>query len=474
MMWRCVVLALGLACAWSAGAAPSAPSVPALAIVVQDQAALRAAPRASAAQQAVLWQGDALELRGQRFDYVQVYDHRRERAGYVHASQLRRVSLAAPDAPEALAVLRFLRETPGSEALGIAYAAAYLRAADAPAIDAEPFDAIGTMAERLARRASARQGKAGDAIVAAHLEVASTYGVAMKSFEREGRLQLCYDGEAFRRVLALPASAEQRARATLALTRHDCVDPALRPAERKALDQWRAELLERVDLPALPEPAQNRVRLRRAGVWAGIAYQRQRRGEAHQEAAERALQALAGINKSELADSEDAVYAEAAVRAGASRWAAEPAPAAHAAVKLDIMTRAGPRPGETCVGRARTRRHRVRRLGARWHAHARRPRGPHRRPLPAQLRGDPPRHAGHREARRPAGLAERVLSLAGPGVEAADTEPALGAALIGTHLASARPVLAWGVRAPSMHTSDAVIRLSCRPPSDHHLHWSAS
>ena len=349
MMWRCVVLALGLACAGSAGAAPSAPSAPTLAIVVQDQAALRAAPRASAAQQAVLWQGDALELRGQRFDHLQVYDHRRERAGYVHASQLRRVSLATTEAPELLAVLRFLRETPGSEALGIAYAAAYLRAADASAIDAEPFDALGTMAERLARRASARQGKAGDAIVAAHLEVASTYGVAMKSFERDGRLQLCYEGEAFRRVLALPASPEQRARAALALTRHDCIDPALRPAERKALDEWRAELLERVDIAALPEPVQNRLRLRRAGVWAGVAYQRQRRGETHQEAAERALQALAGVNRSELADSDEAAYAEAAVRASASRWAAEPAPAAHAAVKLDIVTSAGPRAGETCV-----------------------------------------------------------------------------------------------------------------------------
>ena len=52
-----------------------------LAIVTQDQATLRAAPRDSAAQQAALWQGDALEIRGQRMDYLQVYDHRRERAG---------------------------------------------------------------------------------------------------------------------------------------------------------------------------------------------------------------------------------------------------------------------------------------------------------------------------------------------------------------------------------------------------------
>ena len=35
-----------------------------VAIVTQDSAALRAAPRDSAQQQAVLWQGDTLEVRG--------------------------------------------------------------------------------------------------------------------------------------------------------------------------------------------------------------------------------------------------------------------------------------------------------------------------------------------------------------------------------------------------------------------------
>jgi hypothetical protein len=33
-----------------------------IAIVTQDQAGLRAAPRESAAQHAVLWQGDSLEM----------------------------------------------------------------------------------------------------------------------------------------------------------------------------------------------------------------------------------------------------------------------------------------------------------------------------------------------------------------------------------------------------------------------------
>ena len=128
-----------------------------IAIVTQDQAGLRAAPRESAAQHAVLWQGDSLEIRGTKGDYLQVYDHRRERAGYVRASQVRPQSLKPENAPELLAVVRFLRDTPGAEALGISYAAAYLKAAPAEAIDGEVFDALGTFAERLARSASSRR-----------------------------------------------------------------------------------------------------------------------------------------------------------------------------------------------------------------------------------------------------------------------------------------------------------------------------
>ena len=70
----------------------------ALAIVTQDQASLRAAPRDAAAQQAALWQGDTLEIRGQRLDYFQVYDRRRERSGFVHISQVRQVSSKPQDA----------------------------------------------------------------------------------------------------------------------------------------------------------------------------------------------------------------------------------------------------------------------------------------------------------------------------------------------------------------------------------------
>lgn len=326
-----------------------------IAIVTQDQSALRAAPQDSAAQQAVLWQGDSLEIRGEKGDFLRVYDHRRERTGYIRSSQVRIQALKPDAAPELISVVRFLKDTPGAEALGISYAAAYLRAAPAEAIDGEVFDALGGMADRLARRANAaRQGKTGEA-VAAHLEVVGAYGVAMASFERDGRVQLCYDGEAQRRVLALPSSDIQKARAALALTRHECISPHLTPVERYALDNWRIEVLERIDLGKLPDVLKNRLNLRKAGIWASLAYQRARRPElgeqAVREAASRAIDALAVINKNELMEGDAAAYRDAAIRVGASRWAVSagtPQTAPKAQAKLSVVLSAG-QPGETCV-----------------------------------------------------------------------------------------------------------------------------
>lgn len=318
-----------------------------LAIVTQDQAALRAAPKDSAQQQAVLWQGDSLEIRGEKQDFLQVYDYRRERAGYIRAVQVRKVSLSPADAPELLSVVRFLRDTPGAESLGISYAAAYLKAAPATAITAEPFDALGTMADRLARRASAKQGKQGDAVIAAHLEAVAQYGVGIRSFEREGRMQLCYDGEAFRRVLAMAsASPAQRASAALGLTRQECVDPALGPGARVALDDWRAEVLERVDLKDLPGHVRNRLHMRRAMVWSSVAFERARKGGASIEAAQRALDELGMVEPSELTEDDASAYAEAGVRVGSVRWAAELATVP--AGGLQVVALAG-QPGETCV-----------------------------------------------------------------------------------------------------------------------------
>ena len=343
----------------------------ALAIVTQDQTALRAGPRDAAAQHAVLWQGDALEVRGHKMDYLQVWDHRRERAGYVRASQVRLTDLQPADADPLLAVMRFLRDQPGSEALGIAYAAAYLQAVPAHKLDAEPFDAIGTMADRLARRAAARAGQAAPAIVAAHLEGVSHYGVRIVGTERDGQLQPCYDGEAFRRVLALPSSTPvQRARAALGLTRHDCVDAGLSPAQRLPLDQWRAQVLDAVtgaDFADLPEQTKNRLRLRRAGVWAGLAFQHARGADpaAATAAGQRARVELASVDKTERSDEDRMTYAEAAIRVGAARWAVEPAPAAARKAGLQVQVVAGEAPGQTCVNLIDTRNAPARQLARR-------------------------------------------------------------------------------------------------------------
>lgn len=324
-----------------------------MAIVATDQAVLRGAPAASAPAQAQLWQGELLEVRGERLDYLQVWDHARERGGYVRASQVRRSRLAPEDAPELLAVLRFLREAPGAESLGIGLAAAYLQAATAETLrgpaGADALDALGTFAERLAQRASEGAAPARQAALSAHLEVAGRYGVKFTSYEQQGRMRLCYEGEAFRRLLALPAQADQKARAALALTQPECADPALQPIARHRHNEWRAEVLERVETAGLPGYLRHRVALRRAGVWSTLAYERARLGEPAEGAAQRALAELASVRKGELAEDDAAAWNEAAMRVNASRWAAWPAPAgAPDAARPAIVTQAG-EPGQTCV-----------------------------------------------------------------------------------------------------------------------------
>jgi hypothetical protein len=89
-------------------------------------------------------------------------------------------------------------------------------------------------------------------------------------------MQLCYDGSAFQQVLKLPSTPEQRTRAVLALSRHDCLPPTRRPSERQELRLQHTQLLDRVnsaDLAALPPTLQNRLHLRRAGVWAAVAFE---------------------------------------------------------------------------------------------------------------------------------------------------------------------------------------------------------
>ena len=310
------------------------------AIVLRDNTALRPAASGTARPHTLLSQGETVEVRGERLEYLQVYDYRRERGGYVRSSQVRRIALTPEEAPELLAILKFLRATPGNEALGIAFAAAYIEAAPPQALKGaagiEALDAFGTLAERLAR--SARS----------NLEVATQYGARFVTVERNGRLRLCYDGGAFRRLLAMAASDEQRARAALALSEPDCQPSDLSPVERRERDERRASALDAMNDAALAGYLRNRLLARRAAVWSSLAWQRQRFGGDSHAAAERALLSLDAIDRSELADADQAAYREARVRVAASRWALATAPSPVPGKAPHIATASG-EDGQTCV-----------------------------------------------------------------------------------------------------------------------------
>jgi hypothetical protein len=108
-------------------------------------------------------------------------------------------------------VVEFLRDTWGSESLGIAYAGLYMKVAPAGApggIDAPLLVSLGTMADRLARRAST---EAADGAAAQQLEVAQSWGIGFTSVERPDGIRTCYDGAAFRQALALAPSGNDLA-----------------------------------------------------------------------------------------------------------------------------------------------------------------------------------------------------------------------------------------------------------------------
>jgi hypothetical protein len=190
------------------------------------------------------------------------------------------------------------------------------------------------------------------------VETAAYYGVKMINIERNGRVQLCYDGEAFRRVLAFPATptttpslsveanATLRARAALALTQPECIDGNLQPATRIKHDEWRADVLEKADATNLPVYMKSRLALRRAAVWSSVAFHSARRGEDATNIAHRVIQEFMLTNKAELSEEDQLAYDEAAVRVSAIRWMT--ASASAATQKLTVQTRAG-EPGQTCI-----------------------------------------------------------------------------------------------------------------------------
>jgi hypothetical protein len=323
-----------------------------VALVVQDQTPLRASAHDAAPRQTTLSSGDWLEVRGERQGYLQVYDHRRERPGYVRPNAVRTYPVEEAVAPKLGTLVEFFKDAPGQESLGIGVAALFLRAAPPKAIGPEVFDAIGTMADRLARRASARIVKAGDAALAAQLEVAESYGVHFVRFEKDGQTQVCYDGEAFRHVLALGGADDARVRAALGVTDPRCLDPALGPTAAFALTRWQAGTLEGVDPSAVaadvPAHERARLRLRRASVQATLAYFAARTGdlEIAKRASEAAKHELLLADRASLADEDALSYDEAALRVAAVRWAREPAAPPSGGLTVEV---AAALPGQTCL-----------------------------------------------------------------------------------------------------------------------------
>ena len=317
----------------------------ALAIAVQDHIPLRAAPSASAPELTRLGQGELLEIRGEGAGYLKVYDYHRERGGYLRSDTVHLVDPSPTQAPQLLAILRFLRDTPGSEALGISYGAAYLKAAPGSALGAEPFEAIARMAERLADQASGGGARVAEA--SAHLDVVEQFGIRTHTFEQNGHMRVCYDGELYRRVLTLSAaSAEERAHAVLGLTRPDCVDPNLSPLLRASIDADFARLLDVSGTDGMSALTRARLNLRRAAVWAAIAYQQARAGASTAVAAHRALDELLAARSAELGADRRAEYSDALVRVSAIRWAVNPVSTQTGPL---ILTTVPGEPGQTCV-----------------------------------------------------------------------------------------------------------------------------
>ena len=318
--------------------------------LVSQDSPLRGAPRDTASLQAQMGRGEALEIRAERGDHWQVWDYRRERGGWLRKSQVLLMPRGDGASTELLSQLRLARQQFGTEGLGLGLAAAYVQAATPAELagpgGAEALDALATFAERIADRASLRDARPTEGQLAAQMDVAARYGLGFEQFEAEdGRVQVCYDGEAFRRLLATAATPEQRVRAALALTRPDCGNPRANPREQEARDRWRQQVLAQVDAGSLAPHWKNRLLMRRAAVAASLAFAQARRGAGGDAAP--ALAEFAGIVPTELTEDDQAAYADTAMRVNAARWLGTAATARDfGAVTLSLQPGTD---GERCV-----------------------------------------------------------------------------------------------------------------------------
>jgi hypothetical protein len=151
----------------------------------------------------------------------------------------------------------------------------------------------------------------------------------------------------FRRVLLLPgASAEQRARAALGLTRPDCIDPDLGSTLRTSLNAEGSKLLGEINDRELSAATLSRIHARRAGVYASIAFDRARHNESPTAAAEQASAELIAVHANDLEEDHKSDYVDAVLRVGAIRWATLPPAPQEGPL---ILSAAPGEPGQTCI-----------------------------------------------------------------------------------------------------------------------------
>lgn len=335
-------------------------------LVMQKTVSLKAAPKDSARELAVLWQGEWVEVRDKRINYLEVYDHKRERAGYVKVSHLRESKFHQSETGEFLTLVRYLRDQRGSNSLGISLASAYLKAATPEQMNAqegaEVLAAIGVFADRIASLASSNQtlSKPQNRYLTQQLEVASQYGVHFNQIDVNGQIRLCYDGETYRQVLALPADDITKAKAALSLTENACIHPDLSPVERAQIDVWRADVLSKVNSEHLPEFLKNRIAMRKASILSSLSYARTRFSEnkhalslsgitgTSNDLMLKAMQAFSQVDKSQLPDTDWPVYNNTAMLVNANRWALKTPVSSKQFGQLKLEMREG-KAGETCV-----------------------------------------------------------------------------------------------------------------------------
>lgn len=329
-------VALACTLAFSLAVVMPTPAQAATALVLPDQLALRAAAKDSAPLLTQLTRGEALELRGQQGDWLQVWDHHRERGGFVRSGAL----LAVETEPAALLVqLRLARQQIGQEALGLGLAAALIERADVDWLrgpqGAEMLEHLIALQQRLAERANA-----GNTSAALQTQVAARYGQPLRQLTRaDGSQTLCPAVEPARLLRGLPgASPAQQARAGLQLAAGDCAVGTL---------DERLALLQELPLAPLPAPLRKALLLRRVGLQASLAYARRADETAARTAAQAALADWARLVPAEFDDDDQSLLREAAIRLAPMRWLAQESPSLKRG-KLALQRVAGG-PGQQCL-----------------------------------------------------------------------------------------------------------------------------